>query len=182
MVDFVALEHQQKEQVLQGLARLRAEDSREVLSQALGDEDPALRRKAIEQIGELKLDVLYPNVLWAAREDKDEVRKAACRCVLALPIEEIRRLVYPELGSVLPALRIFGLDLLAERGDLQDLQVLLPLLIDYKIDVREKARRALKRVFGGELERCRRPPGLSPLDEEPVSAQLRTAARLRSST
>jgi len=180
MIDFLALDRRQKERILQSVEKLRSEDRREVLSQALGDEEAALRQAAIEQIDRLKLAVLYPNVLWAAREAKNGVREAACRCVLALSSQELRRLVYPELGSVVPALRMFALDLLAERGDLKDLPWLLPLLSDYKIDVREQARRALKRIFERELENCRsrRSPGVSPLEEAPVEPPLRSAAKV----
>ncbi len=177
-MDFIALDSKQKEKVLQGLGRLRSGDRQEVLSQALVDPDTAMRQRAVERVRELNLASLYRNVLWSARDSGNEVREAARGCLLALPIEELRAVVYPELGSVVFTLRMFALDLLAERGDLNDFQALLPLLVDYKIDVREKARRALRRIVDRELGDChsRRQPGQSPLDQTGVTAALQAVA------
>jgi len=174
-MDFIELDVEQKARLLQGVNKLRPQDREEVLSQALVDPDGALQLRAIECVEKMDLQVLYPNVLWAAREGKKEIREAARRCLLGRPVEELRRLVRPELGSVVYTLRMLALDLLGERGGLQDFQALLPLLFDYKIDVRERARRALKKIVGRELVRCRREQraGQSPFDESAVSEELR---------
>jgi hypothetical protein len=99
--------------------------------------------------------------------------------MLALPAEEFRKAVIPELGSVLIDLRLFALELLGERGEAADIPRLLPLLGDPKIDVREKSRRALTRIFGRELaqRRERQERGESPAGHRKEEEYFQTAVR-----
>lgn len=178
MAEFIGLDAKLKKTVLQGLSRLRPEQRVEVLSQALNDDDKQFRQEAVDHVERLALSPLYSGLLWAARQPKSELRSAVVSCLLALSAEEFRKVVIPELGSVLPELRLFALDLLGERGEACDLPRLFPLLGDHKIDVREKTRRTLSRIFGRELaqrrdqqDRGERPAEL-PGEEESFEAAV----------
>jgi len=154
-VEFIGLDAEQKKKVLQGLDRLRPEERVEVLSQALIDDNLQIRLQAVDCVERLELHALYRGLMWSARQPKSGVRSAVVSCLLALPAEEFRKIVVPELGSILTDLRLFALDLLGERGETIDLPKLIPLLGDHKIDVREKSRRTLTRVFNRELTQRR---------------------------
>ncbi len=167
MAEFIGLETEQKKKVLEGLDRLRPEERVEVLSQALIDDNLQIRLQAVDRTERLQLSTLYSGLMWSARQPKGGLRSAVVSCFLSLPAAEFRKIVIRELGSVLTDLRLFALDLLAERGEACDLPKLIPLLGDHKIDVRDRTRRTLTRIFSRELTQRRerqegRKPGGAP--------------------
>ena len=153
MVEFTGLDLEQKAKVLSGLDRVVESERLEVLAQALADPDASVQERAAGQVGQMQLTALYPFLLWAARERKDGLREIASQVLLAAPKETFRQVVSCELGSAIYSLRVFALELLARQGDLRDFKSLLPLLFDYKIDVRDKARQALKQIISRDLAR-----------------------------
>ena len=168
MVDFIGLEKEQKEKVLRELTRLRSDEQKEVLTQALVDENPDIVEQAIDWVESTNNSALYSNLMWIVREPKSKFRSAVISCLMALPEESFRKVITQEMGSVVFSVRYFALELLAERGDLRDFRNLLPLLFDYKIDVRIKARLALNRIIGRELKRheSRRSSGVALLESQ----------------
>ena len=153
MVEFLGLEKDLKVKVLKELTRLRSDEQKDVLSQALVDENPEIVNQAIELVESTNNSMLYSNLLWIARDPKSKFRSAVISCMMALPENIFREVVSREMASVVYSVRYFALELLAERGDIRDFRNLLPLLFDYKIDVRIKARLALNRIIGRELKR-----------------------------
>lgn len=179
MAEFIGLEAEQKKKVLEGLDRLRPEERVEVLSQALIDDNLQIRLQAVDRAERLELSMLYSGLMWSARQPKGGLRSAVVSCFSSLPAAEFRKIVIRELGSVLTDLRLFALDLLGERGEACDLPNLIPLLGDHKIDVREKARRTLTRIFSRELSqrRERQERGESPAGRHSEEENFAIAVR-----
>jgi HEAT repeat protein len=152
MVEFFGLEREQKERVLGGLDQLRAGEREEVLVQALADDSPEIRHKSVVHCRRLKIWKLFPFVMWASREWRGEMRKEAKYCLLTMPADELSSLAERQLGSVVFSMRAYALELLGNLARIDDFHKVAPLLFDYKIDVRDQARKTLRLMIERQLE------------------------------
>ena len=135
-----------RSELLELLQRLQGDQSKDVVIQALHDDDPQIRSQAAVALGGMGGPDTFEVLLKAMQDPDPEVARGAAGGMAVLSEATPKRLI-PLLGNANSHVRFYAAWLLGERGDPLATTPLVPVLDDMHEEVRYAAAEALTKMW-----------------------------------